>query len=139
MTPGPEDDVSQDEKRRIIRDQSRNGDTGTYLSHTHADEISGGGRFAAVSPATIVGQDPQMKYPQLPSSSPWHGSDPVPDEPPLGYPIDAMSEFDSSAAASAEATGGAEAPSTPASAPDVEHAAPPFSSDEPKDDGNDAT
>jgi hypothetical protein len=90
MTPGPEDDVSQSEKRRIVREQSRNGDTGTFLSHTHVDEISGGGRFAAVSPATVIGQDPAVKYPQLPSSSPWSDSDPVPDEPPLGYEINKL-------------------------------------------------
>jgi hypothetical protein len=122
MTPGPEDDVSQDEKRRIIRNQSRNGDTGTFLSHTHIDDA--GGRFAAVNAATIVGQDPQVKYPQLPSSSRWHGSDPVPDEPPLGYRVDEMPPLEPSAASvqPVEQLGGA-----PSSAP-LDVAAPPPSS-----------
>jgi hypothetical protein len=90
------DQEEQAERRRVLqndarlRDQSRNGDTGTYLSHTHIDDA--GGRFAAVNAATIVGQDSQVKYPPLPSNSPWHGSDPVPDEPLLGCRIDAMPE-----------------------------------------------
>jgi hypothetical protein len=85
----------------------RNGDTGTFLSHTHIDDA--GGRFAAVNAATIVGSEPAVKYPQLPSSSPWHGSDPVPDEPPLGYRIDAMPELENPA--------GVLAPDDPANAP----------------------
>jgi hypothetical protein len=95
-TSDPED---QNERRRVlrndarVRDQSRNGNTGTFLSHTHIDDA--GGRFAAVNAATIVGSEPAVKYPQLPSSSPWHGSDPVPDEPPLGYRVDALNPIKS--------------------------------------------
>jgi len=100
MTPGPEDLLSQAEKRRVmlqdadVRNQSRNGDTGTFLSHTHIDDA--GGRFVAVNAATIVGSEPAVKYPQLPSASPWSGADPVPDEPPLGYSIDAVPEHEPS-------------------------------------------
>jgi hypothetical protein len=99
MTTSDQED--QAEKHRTlfndarVRDQLRNGDTGTFLSHTHIDDA--GGRFAAVNAATIVGSEPAVKYPQLPSSSPWHGSDPVPDEPPLGYRIDAMPELENPA------------------------------------------
>ena len=79
-----------------VREQSKNGDTGTFLSHTHIDDA--GGRFAAVNAASIVGQDPQIKYPQLPSSSPWSGAQPEPGiEPPTGYRIDEMTPLEPSA------------------------------------------
>jgi hypothetical protein len=61
-------------------------DSSTFLNHTHSDA---GGRFAAVGAATVMGQTPNP-YPALPASLPWDGADPVPDEPPLGYRIDAM-------------------------------------------------
>ena len=54
-TYDPED---QNERRRIllndarVREQSRNGDTGTYLSHTHSEL---GGRFAVTNHQTITG------------------------------------------------------------------------------------
>jgi hypothetical protein len=64
-------------------------DSGTYLSHTHSDA---GGRFAAVGVTTVVGQTPNP-YPALPDNNPWR-SDPVPDEPPLGYRIDAVPELE---------------------------------------------
>src|SRR5262249_53304186 len=88
-TYDPED---QAERRRVLandarlRDQSHNGDTGTYLSHTHSEV---GGRFAGTEHQTITGVV-SPSPPPLPANSPWHGSDPVPDEPPLGYRIDTM-------------------------------------------------
>src|SRR6516165_12462708 len=87
-----DDPESQVERRRVlindarVRDQSRNGDTGTYLSHTHSEL---GGRFALTEHQTITGVV-SPSPPALPSNSPWHGADPVPDEPPLGYRIDQM-------------------------------------------------
>jgi hypothetical protein len=92
MAPGNEDLLSQSEKASVlrnderVREQSRNGDTGTYLSHTHSEL---GGRFAVTEHQTITGAVSPVP-PPLPVNSPWHGSDPVPDEPPLGYRIDAM-------------------------------------------------
>src|SRR6516165_9347931 len=94
-TYDPED---QNERRRVllndarVREQSRNGDTGTYLSHTHSEL---GGRFAVTNHQTITGVVSPAP-PPLPSNSPWHGADPVPDEPPLGYRIDAMPELETS-------------------------------------------
>jgi hypothetical protein len=88
------DQEEQAERRRVLandarlREQSRNGDTGTYLSHTHSEL---GGRFAVTEHQTIIGVVSPAP-PPLPANSPWHGSDPVPDEPPLGYRIDAMPE-----------------------------------------------
>jgi len=93
-TYDPED---QAERRRVlindarVREQSRNGDTGTYLSHTHSEV---GGRFALTEHQTITGVV-SPSPPPLPANSPWHGPDPVPDEPPLGYRIDAMPELES--------------------------------------------
>jgi hypothetical protein len=75
------------ENDRLVREQQKQREqSGTYLSHTNADEISGGGRFAAVNPTTVVGAQPLSKYPTLPSSSPWSGAQPEPGpEPPLGF------------------------------------------------------
>src|SRR6516164_7919230 len=92
-TYDPED---QAERRRVllndarVREQARNGDTGTYLSHTHSEL---GGRFALTEHQTITGVVSPAP-PPLPANSPWHGSDPVPDEPPLGYDINAMPELE---------------------------------------------
>ena len=94
-TYDPED---QAERRRVllndarVREQARNGDTGTYLSHTHSEL---GGRFALTEHQTITGVVSPAP-PPLPANSPWHGSDPVPDEPPLGYDINAMPELETS-------------------------------------------
>jgi len=96
------------ENDRRVREQSRNGDTGTYLSHTHSEV---GGRFAIDEHQTITGVVSPAP-PPLPANSPWHGSDPVPDEPPLGYRIDAMPELEPepfSSASSVQATGPASA------------------------------
>ena len=132
MTPGPEDEVTQSEKRNIMRqdadvrrrqqEQSRNGDTGTYLSHTHDD--TSGGRYAAIGSAMVVGAKADVAS-VYPAAAP-HQRDPVGQEPSLGYPIDEPSAV-ISLHSPVEATGGAEAPSSSAS--DVEHAAPPSSSE----------
>jgi hypothetical protein len=87
----PED---QADRRRVlrnderVRNQSRDGDTGTYLSHTHSEV---GGRFALTEHQTVTGVVSPAP-PPLPSNSPWAGADPVPDEPPLGYRIDDLNQ-----------------------------------------------
>jgi hypothetical protein len=114
MTTSDYDPESQAERRRVlqndarVREQSRNGDTSSYLDHV---EPLLGGRFAVTEHQTITGVV-SPSPPPLPTNSPWHGSDPVPDEPPLGYRIDAMPEQESSMAmwsSSIEATGPASA------------------------------
>jgi hypothetical protein len=96
MTTSDQED--QAEKRRTllndarVREQSRDSDTGTYLSHTHSEV---GGRFAVTEHQTITGVV-SPSPPPLPAISPWHGSDPVPDEPPLGYRIDDLNLFEES-------------------------------------------
>jgi hypothetical protein len=101
-TYDPEDHA---ERRRVlandarVRDQSRNGDTSSYLNH-YSPEM--GGRFSNVGAATVVGTTPNP-YPPLPENSPWR-RDPVPDEPPLGYRIDSLDPSLDPGPASAQAT-----------------------------------
>jgi hypothetical protein len=107
------DQEEQAERRRVLLNDARvREQSGTYLSHTHSEL---GGRFAVTDHQTITGVVSPAP-PPLPANSPWHGRDPVPDEPPLGYRIDEMSGFESSMATSSssvEATGDpAEAPSS---------------------------
>jgi hypothetical protein len=77
----------QRERAQVLANDASLRNSGTYFSHTHSDA---GGRFATVGAVTVVGQTPNP-YPALPDSSPWHGADPVPNEPPLGYRIDEYS------------------------------------------------
>jgi len=87
--PDDSDPESQAERRRVLINDARVRDqqsTGTYLSHTHSEL---GGRFALTEHQTITGVVSPAP-PQLPSNSPWHGPDPVPDEPPLGYDVNAL-------------------------------------------------
>src|SRR6516225_12409491 len=96
-----------------VREQSKNGDTGTFLSHTHIDDA--GGRFAAVNAAKIVGQSPAIAA-AYPAASSAHQTE-LPPEPSLGYPIDAMPGDEPSTAppcsSSVEVTGDpADAPSS---------------------------
>src|SRR5215469_13276942 len=88
-----------------VREQSRNGDTGTFLSHTHIDDA--GGRFSAVNAAKIVGQSPAIAA-SYPAASAAHQTE-LPPEPSLGFSIDEMPGLESSMAtpcsSSVEATG----------------------------------
>jgi hypothetical protein len=71
----------------VKRQQAQREQSGTFFSHAEAAaNDTAGGRFASVNVATVVGAEPAMKYPQLPSSSPWSGAQPEPGpEPPLGF------------------------------------------------------
>jgi hypothetical protein len=74
MTPGPEDEVSQAEKRRIIREQA------TMHAHAVAEAaMMETGRFAAVNATIVTGATPIPKYPA--ASASWQIQ--LPDEPPL--------------------------------------------------------
>jgi hypothetical protein len=94
MTTSDQED--QAEKRRVtlqdvdVRQQQQ---TSTFHQHalSQADEISGG-RFRATGVPSVTGSTPVPQYPQ--ASTPFQ-RDPVPDEPALGYPIDAMPELES--------------------------------------------
>jgi|SRR6516165_1908193 hypothetical protein len=114
---GPEDEVSQAEKRRIIREQAT-----TMFQHAQAqaNELSQG-RFAALGTPHVTGSSPIPCYPAAAA----HQRDPVPTEPPLGFSVDQVEPIEPSAfVSSVEDPGGAEAPSDPGLS---EHAAPPSS------------
>jgi hypothetical protein len=101
------------ENDRPVREQQQ---ASTYFQRaiTEADEPRG--RFQnSGGTTTVIGRDGPPSYPQLPSSSPWSGTNPEPGmEPPLNYCIDQMSEHDPSSAVLASAEPGpasADAPS----------------------------
>jgi hypothetical protein len=86
-------EVLRSEQRLREADQRTKDRSGTYLSQTHIDDA--GGRFKAVNSATVVGAEPLVKYPQLPSSSPWSGAQPEPGiGPPLGYEINRLTPYE---------------------------------------------
>jgi hypothetical protein len=137
----------QENDRRLREQQQKQQQEPANTMHQHALSAANdesGGRYGVARPApTVTGSTPIVKYPQLPSDSPWSGQAPEPGpEPPLNYEINRLTPYElepSMAASSVEdpagATsspadpGGAEsAPSFPAS--DVEHPAPPSSSTE---------
>jgi hypothetical protein len=93
MMTGPGDE--QVERAQVMKDEARMRErASTMFEHAKsaaADEL--GGRFGnAQGKQHVVGATPGPAYPRLPGSSPWHGPDPVGQEPPLGYSIDAMPE-----------------------------------------------
>jgi hypothetical protein len=86
---GPEDDIAQAEKRRIIREQAT-----TFHQHAQsAANDEAGGRFATVGQVQVVGAGPVLKYP----AAGVHQADPVGTEPPLGYSVDDMPPHEPSA------------------------------------------
>jgi len=82
------DQEEQAERRRVllqdadVRRQQQEGST--YLDQYHSEV---GGRFSVTQNESVTGRV-SPKPPPLPANSPWHGPDPVPDEPPLGYRVD---------------------------------------------------
>jgi hypothetical protein len=118
------DQDEQAEKRRTllndarVRNQSQNGDTGTFLSHTHIDDA--GGRFSAVNAAKIVGQSPAIAA-AYPAASFAHQTE-LPPEPSLGFSIDEMSGLESSMATSCSSS--VEATGDPADAPSSDDGSP---------------
>jgi hypothetical protein len=82
MIGNPADEISQREKRRILREAS------SYMAHAAANiDEDRGGRYAATgSSPRVIGASP-ISYPQQPSNSPWH-HDPVPMEEPLGFSVE---------------------------------------------------
>ena len=84
------DQEEQAERRRVLlqdadprrqqHEQARREQVGTFFSHAQAAaNDAAGGRFAFVSPTSIVGSEPAVKYPA--ASPSWQIQ--LPDEPPL--------------------------------------------------------
>ena len=83
-----DDPKSQATRRRVLRnDASVRASTLSQFAQSEANEI--GGRFSANERATVVGANPLPNYPAA-----FLQLDPVPDEPPLGFRIDALDPFD---------------------------------------------
>jgi hypothetical protein len=57
----------------------------TYFSHAGDVELELGGRFAKLTPTTVVGTEPITKYPKLESG--FWAKDECPPEPPLGFDV----------------------------------------------------
>jgi hypothetical protein len=108
--------VREAEQRRLLLE----GTTMFQHGQSQADEVSQG-RFAATGVPYVTGSQPIPKIPQLPSSSPWSGTQPEPGiEPPLCFDNPAFEP--STPNASVEVTGGA-----PSSSPCADVVAPPSS------------
>ena len=126
----------EQERREVLENDQRvreqqQAQGGTFYQHglAQADEINQG-RFAAVGAPTVVGSKPNPST-QYPAASAAHQTE-LPPEQPLGFSIDDMPGLENptggSSVSAPVATGGAaDAPSAP---PDVEHAAPPPSSEQ---------
>ncbi len=89
-----------------MKTSDTNDQASSYRDHV-TDEA--GGRYARQVPFNVTGSSPAAQFPALPPSSPWHGPDPVPIEPPLGIDVSALepvgtpTEIEASLAASLEA------------------------------------
>jgi hypothetical protein len=81
MTPGNEDEISQAEKARIIRERAN-----VFINHT-TGEIEIPGRFGAINRAEIVGQKSQDPWPTMPEGNPWCGPDPCGQERSFGVQL----------------------------------------------------
>ena len=95
------DQLVQAERRRVFAPNLPR-QSSTLHQHAIADADTPRGRFSAVSAAYVVGSTPTPA-----TAYPAASAHPVPDEPPLGYRIDAMPDLEPSAlsSCSAEQTG----------------------------------
>jgi hypothetical protein len=87
MTIHNHDEISQAEKRRVMRedDARRRHQGSTYSAFAQADAQIDHGRFAAVNKAAVVGTE-AARYP---AASAAHQTE-LPPEPPFGVPIDVV-------------------------------------------------
>ena len=99
--------VREAEQRRLLLE----GTTMFQHGQSQADEVNQG-RFAATGVPHVTGSQPIPKIPQLPSSSPWSGTQPEPGiEPPLGFENSALEPSTSHACVEATSPASADAPS----------------------------
>jgi hypothetical protein len=84
------DEVSQRERREVMRNDRRVREAATYhsVAASSVDDERGGRYAAADSKQTVIGASP-ISYPTQPEHSPW-SRDECPPEPPLGYSVDAQ-------------------------------------------------
>jgi len=83
------DEVTQRERREVMRNDRRVREAAAYHSVAQGSvDDERGGRYATEgSKQTVIGSSP-ISYPTQPEHSPWR-RDPVPDEGPLGFSVDA--------------------------------------------------
>jgi hypothetical protein len=97
----------------------------TFHQHAVAEASIETGRFTAVNAAHVVGSQPAVRYP---AASAAHQTE-LPPEPPLGFSVNSLEPSAVSMSFPAvEQLGGAE--SAPSAPPDVQHPAPPSSSEQ---------
>ena len=98
--------------RRQQREQAQREQSSTFHQHAQSEANVDLGRFGTLGNPTVVGAEPAVKYPQLPSSSPWSGAQPEPGiEPPLGFENSALEPSTSHACVEATSPASADAPS----------------------------
>lgn len=91
MTPGTEDEFSQDEKREVLKNdlnvlKRQQAQQASTLSQFAASEVAENrGRYTTIEKASVVGVSP----PNYPKGPDW-AVDPVPTEPSLGVDINEM-------------------------------------------------
>jgi hypothetical protein len=85
------DPLSQAEKRRVVLQDAdvrrrQQDEASTLHARAVAEASQSLGRFDAMGKPHVTGSTPIPQYPAAGA----HQSDPVPAEPPLGFPVDAM-------------------------------------------------
>jgi hypothetical protein len=106
--------VLEAERRRILREGTTFHQFGQSQAHDEA-----GGRYASISPISVVGADPTLKYPAAAA----HQADPVGIEPPLGYSVDQVEPIEPSTVIPVVVEAGA--PAVEAPEPGVQATTPP--------------
>jgi hypothetical protein len=82
------DEISQSQRRKVLENDRKI--LSSYLDHAQASaDADRGGRFAAIGKTTVTGAGP-IQYPRLPLNSPSNQAAMTPQEPSLGYDINAM-------------------------------------------------
>ena len=77
------------ERCAVVENDRRVRRGGTYHDIASSEAAVPRGRFTAHERSTVTGATPASRYPTLPASSPW-ASEPVGQEPPLGFSVDEM-------------------------------------------------
>jgi hypothetical protein len=76
------------ERRKVIEEDRK---ASTYFAHAQADaDLQLGGRFKAVHTTTFTGADPAVAVPRQPGTSPSNQFALMPEEPPLGFSVEAQ-------------------------------------------------
>jgi hypothetical protein len=87
-------EITQAEKRRVLANDRKVAEErrlSTYRAFAEANaDLELGGRFSKVTTVTVIGASPAVTYPRQPTDSPANQLAMTPQEPSLGYDINAM-------------------------------------------------